>query len=353
MTRAAAALALSPDPERSPTAAEAPRAAAPKPSTLDARTWAEAYRKQAVLTKAAMAERIGYSRSAYARWEEGSYDGDPEPIAAAVRTLRDKEEGPGGLSVVVGFRETRTAAVVFRAVELARRGEMMILIGESGVGKTQALREARARAIRAREPVPVYIEGTVFTSGYALVQTLAREIGLDTRANPDTLLRSIADKLRRTPQVLILDEAHYAATRAIEALRQIRDMSGVGLVLAGTSTFAGIPFGQLASSELLSRLLEHRPELEQVVSRATIWELPGVTGDEVEAIARDVLGPCTADGTERLLARAGESIRRMVRLVDEVRALRAKRGLKGAVDAAQIDQAWSRLYLRRDKRVRG
>jgi DNA transposition AAA+ family ATPase len=350
--RSAAALARVEEPVISEQSSVVIDPKAVKAATLDARSWAEAYRKQAGLTKAAMGDKIGYSRSAYARWEEGTYEGDPEPIAAAVRTLRDKEEGPGGISVVIGFRETRTSAIVFRALDLARRGEMMILIGESGVGKTQALRESRARALRAREAVPVYIEGTVFTSGYALVQTLAREIGLDTRANPDTLIRAIADKLTRSPRVIILDEAHYAHTKAIEALRQIRDMSGVGLVLAGTSTFAGIPFGQLANSDLLAQLLEHRPELEQVVSRATIWELPGVTHDEIESIAKSVLGPCTPDGLERLLARAGESIRRMVRLVDEVRQVRARRKLTGPVDAAQIDQAWSRLYLRREKKLR-
>jgi len=315
--------------------------AAPK---LDERAWAEAYRRENSITKAAFAEQINYSRSAYARWEDGTYDGDPEPIAAAVRALRDRIEGPEGLSSVIGFRETATAKRVFAACEKALQGELVILIGESGEGKSEALREFVRRASRAGRAVPVYCEATVFTSAYALITMLGRALGMEQGRNPDALLRDIAAKLRRTPRILILDEAHYAAEKALEAVRQIRDQSGVGVVLAGTSVFAGVGYGQLGKSDVLHDLVEHRPHLEQVVSRATIWKIPGITPADVEAIATDVLGACTATGLERLEGRVGRSMRRLVRLIHETKTTRKLRRKTGPVDEQDVDIAWAMMY---------
>ncbi len=315
--------------------------------TLDLRAWAEAYMKQTGLKKNALAEQIGYSRSTVSRWLEGSYDAeDQTAIAAAIQTLRDRVEGPGGLSTVIGFRETLTARAIFGALQLAGpgQGNLVILVGESGAGKSEAIKEARRRASRNGQPLPIYIEGTVFTSGYALVSALAKEVGVDQRGNPDAMMRAIADKLHREPRIIILDEAHYAQERAIEALRQIRDMSGVGVVIVGTTMLAGISSGKLGQADLMHELLLHRPHLEQVVSRAVIIPVPGLDADEAESIAADVLGRIQPDALERLLALAGESIRRFVRIVDGIKQTRARRGTNGVVRLDEVDAAWRRLY---------
>lgn len=311
----------------------------PTTAPLDERAWAEAYRKENKLSKAAMAEHINYSRTVYSRFEEGTYDGDPDPVRAAIRALRDRVEGPGGLSVVVGFRETSTAATVFDAYALAQAGELVILIGESGEGKSEALKEIARRASRNGHVTPVYFECTVFTSAFALVSALGKAVGCDRRPNPDSLLRDIAEKLKRTPRPLLLDEVHYAHEKALEAVRQIRDQSGVGIVLAGTSTFAGLGFGQLGKSDLLQDLMDHRPHLEQIISRATIWKVPGLKPAEVEAIAHDVLGACTPDGLERLQQRAGHSMRRLVRMVQQLRKTRSR-----PCDERAVDAAWAAMY---------
>lgn len=346
-----AALAVTEREVSAPSAASGqPRAevkGAPAAPGLDERAWAEAYRRENSLTKAAMAETIGYSRTAYAQWEEGTYTGDAEQVAAAVRALRDRIEGPGGLSAVVGFRETATAKLVFQAIELAGAGELVVLIGESGVGKSEPLKEAVRRASRNGHAVPLYHECTVFTSAFALVSGLGREMGLEKRPNPDALLRDIAQKLRRAPRTILLDEAHYAHVKAVEALRQIRDQSGVGAVLSGTAVFAGLGYGQLGKNDLLQDFLDHRPHLEQVISRAIIWQVPGVRADEIEAISRDVLGPFAPAGLERLQQRAGESMRRLVRLIQQIRDTRKLRRKAGPVDESDIEVAWRRMYLRR------
>lgn len=315
---------------------------APKTSRLDERAWAEAYRKENQLSKAALAEMIGYSRTTYSRFEEGTYEGDEQDLRAAIRAMRDRIEGPGGLSAVVGFRETMTARLVFKAYELAKSGELVILIGESGEGKSEALKEVMRRASRNGHISPVYFECTVFTSAFALISALGKALGLDRRPNPDALLRDIAQKLKRSPRPILLDEVHYAHEKALEALRQIRDQSGIGLVLAGTSTFAGLGYGQLGKSDLLQDLVDHRPHLEQIISRATIWKVQGILPSEIEAIATDVLGRMSSEGTERLQQRAGHSMRRLVRMLQQMRKIR--RRVDGPFDDRAVDAAWAEMY---------
>ena len=331
---------------RAETVADSAERPAQSPRTLEAeRAWAAAYRQENNITKAAMAAKIGYSRDAYSKWEDGTYAADPEQITAAVTHLRDRIEGPSGLSSVVGFRETQTTRLIFRAYEAARQGELMILVGESGVGKTEPLREIQRRASLNGGRAPIYYEATVFTSAYALVCGLADHMGLG-RDNPDAMIRDIVARLKRAPCTLILDEAHYAQEKAIEALRQIRDQSGIGVILSGTALFAGLGHGQIGRNDLLQDFLEHRPHLEQVVSRATIWEVPGLSPDEIADISRDVLGRIQADGLERLRQHAGHSIRRLVRLLLEIPRTQKRRRRAGPVEAADVDMAWHQLYLR-------
>jgi DNA transposition AAA+ family ATPase len=335
-----------------PAPSPAPARPASKASVLDERAWAEAYMDQAGLTKNAMARLIGYDRSSYSRWLEGKYDGDPAPIAAAIRTLRDRLEGQGGVLALVGFRETRTVAVMWAAAKLAREGGLVITIGESGAGKSEAMKEWRRRAMRSGETVPVYLECTVFTSAAALVAALAEELGLEKRGNPDSLLRACAQKLRRSPRPLLIDEAHRLPEKALDALYQLRDMSGVGILLAATTLFAGVPYGALAHSELMQDILTHRPQLEQLVGRSSIWHVPGLGTDEADGIARDVLGQISDDAVDRLVELTADSIRRLVRLIDEIRKGRASGRRSGAIEPAEVDAAWRRIYSPPSKRAR-
>ena len=346
MTLAAAALRqVGVEPEENPKAVAPPKRRESKAGVLALRAWVDAYIDQTHIKTTALGAQIGKSRSTVEKWLNGTYDAeDQSAIEAAFQTLRDRVEGPGGLSSVIGFRETQTAYAIWGALKLAADGHLVILVGESGAGKSEAIKEAIRRAMPKRKTLPVYIEGTVFMTGYALVAALAKEIGVKVRGTPDSMMRDIRDKLRAAPRILILDEAHYAHERAIEALRQIRDMAGVGVVIIGTCMFAGIPMGGLDKADIMQELLTHRPHLEQVVSRATIIPIPGLDSDDAEKIVADVLGPCTTEGLDRLLSLSGESVRRFVRLVDDLKKDRLKRPQHGPITDIDVDAAWERIY---------
>jgi DNA transposition AAA+ family ATPase len=309
-------------------------------------TWLASYLDETKLTKAGAADAMGIDRSTLSKVLDGTYGAqDLTAMLDRIRAFRLKIEGPDGLSAVIGFRETRTVRLVFDAYAKARtRGELLVLVGEGGEGKTWAFREIIRRANKAGQAPPVYICCNVFTSAYALALRLSHELGVGRRETADATLASLADKLRYQPRVLIVDEINYVARKAADVLRWLRDETGIGILLAGNTALNGA--GGRTRAGLLFDLVHRHPDVEPLFSRARVLEMPGVFQDEAEAIATDVLGAFSPNGMERLLARTRQSIRLLVRMVEELREL--KKGVKGPIGASLVDEAWKRLYARRE-----
>ena len=110
------------------------------------------------------------------------------------------------------------------------------------------------------------------------------------------------------------------------------------------------PAFELDPAKLMQDILTHRPQLEQLVGRASIWHVPGLEADEAGGIARSVLGAINDDAVDRLTALTADSIRRLVRLIDEIRRGRATGRRTGAIEPAEVDAAWRRIYSPPSKR---
>ncbi|MDZ4338859.1 MAG: AAA family ATPase, partial [candidate division NC10 bacterium] len=296
-----------------------------------------------------IADRMGVDRSTVSKVLGGTYEAqDMTAMLERIRAFRLSVEGPTGISAVIGFRLTRTAQAIFDAYDLAlARGEMVVLVGEGGEGKTQAFREIVRRAPKKKEPPPVYIACNVFTSAYALALRIAKELCVRRAETAEGTMVHVADHLRYAPRPLIIDEVNYLQRKAVDALRWIRDETGIGILMAGNTSLNGVAAGS-ARAGLLFDILTHQPGLEPFVSRARILEMPGILRDEVEAIATDVLGPFADQGMERLAERVGRSMRILARLIEDIRELHT--GQRGPIGAAMVDQAWQNLYGRRGVR---
>ncbi|MFQ5701435.1 MAG: AAA family ATPase [Acidobacteriota bacterium] len=293
-----------------------------------------------------MADQLQIDRSTLSKVLSGTYKAeDLTPMLQRIRAFRIKVEGPEGVSAVIGFRETRTVRSILQAYTKARLdGEMVILVGEGGEGKTWAFREIIRRANQHGQPPPVYLSCNVFTSAYALTLRLAQELGVGRKETADWTATQVAEKLRYHPRVLIIDEINYVQRKAADILRWLRDETAVGIMMAGNAALDG---GPRTRGGLLWDIVTHHPDVEPIVSRARILEMPGIFPDEVEAIATDVLGGFSSNGTERLIQRVGYSIRMLTRMIHELRELH--KGRPGSIGATMVDEAWSRLYSKRGR----
>lgn len=109
--------------------------------------------------------------------------------------------------------------------------DMGIIIGASGLGKTEFLREMKRRD---REMLMVTGDPTARSLGsiLLLISRLLPDLYRGSRTNSAFML-NIIDALRGKGRLLVIDEAHFLSWEAFEATRKIYDATGIGLVFVG------------------------------------------------------------------------------------------------------------------------
>jgi len=275
---------------------------------------------------AAIASDTGYSKSAVSQWLSGSYKADPSQIHAAMEGFLKRFETGGA----IGFLMTETAQSIFDACDTAsEEGEITLVIGNPGAGKTEALKEYRRRfdapppsskigkEIQAHtDPKPVrrvvYYAVIYRMRPKTLLQELAREFSVSASGTAATIANRIVERMRREPTLLVIDEADHLDVPSLETLRHLHDQTGVGLVLAGTHKLEMLFTGGGQRSV----------ELAQLYSRVGYRvEVGGVTAEEMETILTKTFGDVAPSVTAAFNDRCGSSMRLTAKLVQRTRKI--------------------------------
>ena len=181
---------------------------------------------------------IDSARSTLTEFLNGSYP-YPEKLAqelrpklqAAEKRLAEKAD-EGGVPIVEGdIFETRAYKRAHQVLEVCRtRGEIGIITGHAGVGKTTAL---RSYASSRGDTILLTADPTFGKIG--CLKALARYFGLDPFRHSMFLLEQIAIELPSAYRLVIVDEADLLNYPGLEILRAIHDRcaNSVGLVLSG------------------------------------------------------------------------------------------------------------------------
>lgn len=185
---------------------------------------------------AEIARQSGIPAGTLTPWLVRKYAGDNARIAAAMRRWLDsrasQRRARAVLPQVPGFIRTPTAGAFLDALEYAQSSANMITIsGGAGVGKTWA-----ARAYQQQAPNVWLL--TIRPSISNLRPMLAALLGVlglgEAAASRRTTL--VTDKLAGSGGLLIVDEAQHLQVTALEELRSIYDVAGIGLALVGNET---------------------------------------------------------------------------------------------------------------------
>jgi type II secretory pathway predicted ATPase ExeA len=188
---------------------------------------------------------------------------------------------------------------------IKRRGGIMLLVGDPGVGKTLALRRF-ADNLNDNLYVPVYTPLTTLKS-MDLLRHLNSRLGLDPRASKSAIYDQIQAKIldsreqRGKTVVIIIDEAHLLATEPLQELRLLTNFKMDSfdpfiLVLAGHTELARTM--DFAVHEPLSQRLAlryHMPPLDPEETATYVnahMKLAGATspifGDDALAAIHEV-----------------------------------------------------------------
>jgi len=228
------------------------------------------------VSQAAVSRGIGKDKagSAVSQWLAGKYLGDNESLTEAVRGfLRREKEKAQQHKPEVKFVMTSMAVEGFDIAQSCQiGGEMGVLIGEAGVGKTTLAKE-----YTRQNPGVILIEADVSYTTKGVFAELHQKCGGNGAGALGKMKDDIIERLRDSGRLIICDEAEFLPVRAIDLLRRIHDKAGIGIL------FVGLP-------RLFEGLISKRGDYAYILSRIS---------------TKSVMGPLSLEDVSKIVSQGG------------------------------------------------
>jgi DNA transposition AAA+ family ATPase len=264
------------------------------------REWLESYIKKyphhttAILSRS---EFIGVARAALDAYLEGMYflpvklggqgvDAGTSTLEDSIRDYRMRVEGTERYNLIESFIETRTYRQLKSACSIAINENVIVVVyGRPGIGKSVALNEYAKREMNT-SPINILCSGNIKWRYF--LEMLATGVGLNTNINPAKLEDLIAEKLKRTPRTMFIDQANYLDERGLGTICHIWEKAHIPICLFGTkdlfNLFMTTHYTDEVRIQLSSRIAFHflLPEL-------TVEEVKGIVQKALETDATDAI----------------------------------------------------------------
>lgn len=278
--------------------------------------WMEAHDyKQAALARLA---RI--SASTLNQIIQGVYAASPTAMLAKVESaMRHAEEQ---VDDAVAAVETSVFKLAHAACGQARRyRNFAVLSAYVGTGKTFAIKH-----YAKTHPNTYLIEATPTMTPQSLVKVLARVVaGFDGKGSIADKFDQVVNSLKNTDSLLIIDEAETLTPKQLHALRRIRDLANVGIVLAGTEHLSGL-------------IKPQHGQFDQIRSRTGFWPetVKQISFDDAAALIQSGFG--TEEVPDEVVARLYQYCKGSARMLVEGLIAGVKEFRKGrALDVKLVD----------------
>lgn len=263
------------------------------------------------LSQAAAAKEIGISTPTLNQWLNGKYLGNNDEIEEKVeRWLDAQARQVDAASRMPGYFISPSSQKIIDTLAYAQMaGDIVCIYGGPGVGKTVSLRQYRDTnpatwiVTMAPDSAPVV----------PALEEVAEAVGLrDAAGGARKIARAIRRRVDGTRGLLIIDEAQHLSVAALEELRSIHDVTGIGLALVGNElVYARLTGGTRAShfaqlfSRIGARLFISRPTIGDVRALAAAWGVQGKA--EMDLLKQMASKPGALRGASKVLALASMS----------------------------------------------
>ncbi len=195
-----------------------------------------------------------------------------------------------------GYFETEHHKQITKEIKFAIKfGKLVAISGMVGSGKTTVLRQIRDALEKEKEVLiskSLSVEKNRVTIPMlimALFYDLSTEKEVKIPSQPEKRIRNLRELIRKKkkPIALFIDEAHDLHTKTLISLKKLMEV-----IQDGGGLLSIVLAGHL---KLKSDLL--MPELEEIGSRSTIFNLDGITASKREYIEW-LFEECTTPGTK-------------------------------------------------------
>ena len=248
-------------------------------------------------------------------------------VEQRIRAYREKVEGTVRHDYSNKFVETRAWFQLAQACATAiAENVIVVAYGKPGVGKSRGITEFAVRKMTTT-PITILCSANITTRYF--VQRLARALQLNESMPTARLEDAIAEKLRRNPRPIFVDQANYLNEKALGTVCYIWEVARIPVVLLGTKDlyelFTTSRLTEDVRAQLSSRVAMHYPLAELSVA-------------EVKAIIQRALGD---DATEELISQifnvTGGVHRHVDMIVPRINELKARNKDKLASGAVTME----------------
>lgn len=252
-----------------------------------------------------IAKSMNLSAATLSQWLTGQYPGNNDKIDKAAKAFIGREtERSARPKDSFDFMLTENAAKIFETARLCHIDcEIGVVVGDAGTGKTIAAQE-----YAKRNPDVILIESDLSYTTKVLFQELHRQCGFSGIGTIHDMFEDVADKLRGSGRMIIVDEAENLPYKALDLLRRVYDKAGIGIILIGLN-------------RLVENLRGKRGEFKQLYSRVSLLaRLRHLNDDDVNQFVAQVF-PDANGLSEQFRDGARGSARTLVKLLHKSKRL--------------------------------
>lgn len=180
-----------------------------------------------------VAKETALSASVISQFLKQSYGGNNEEVAKTLWQYLSLQKKKASSDRHTCFYEglNNTKKILFACSYAHTRNDITLVFGDAGAGKTTALRHYKNN----NAGVVMITANACTASATAILNKICREAGKTVTGRKDVLMSSLVSYFAGSNRLIIIDEADHLTFTALQAIRNLNDEAGVGIVLAGNN----------------------------------------------------------------------------------------------------------------------
>ncbi len=230
------------------------------------------FMKKAKKSQKQVSKEMGLSTAVISQFLNNSYTGDNQVVAKAINQyLAVGKQRLNSVLTAQFYKELYNTKEALFAVNYAhKRCDIVLVSGDSGAGKTTALKYYAENNVGV-----IFVTANSCTSSAsAILSLICAKLKLQISNKRNELMKTLTTFLTGSKRLIIIDEADHLTLNALQAVRNLNDDAGVGIVLSGNDKIyrqmltskKGYEFDQIRNRIIVRKRVINEYTVEEIKS---------------------------------------------------------------------------------------